>query len=175
MLPQIRCDSIGLKVRQALLQQSIGQGDGARDDDAVLFIADTIPARRLGGVGRKDAMRADKVRFLCPRERRRVEVAEEDVHEEGAVDGEVFDSDVGAVFTVVFLREVEGLVYSSDQLEAVADGCAAWVYKKKGGVLISLLLEKEGKDIKKNLPVQAPGILRIIWFASISALSGTSG
>lgn len=99
--PEIRSDRVGLQVWQALLQQRIRQRNAPGDHHAVRLIAETIPAARLRRARREDAVRADEVSFLRPPQRVRVEVAEEDAHEEGAVDRKVLDTDARRVFAVV--------------------------------------------------------------------------
>lgn len=98
---QIRLDLLLItRIHEPLLRlriQRARQGDGARDDDPVGEGAG-------GGVGegREDGVGADEVGFEGPAGWIRVEVAEEDVDEEGFVDGVFRDPDVRDPFFVEF-------------------------------------------------------------------------
>lgn len=103
---QIRLDLLLIaRIHEALLRlrvQCARQRDRARDDDPVGGGA----AQRGGGVGegREDGVRADEVGFEGPAGRIGVEVAEEDVDEEGFVDGVFRHPDVRDPFFVDFRR-----------------------------------------------------------------------
>lgn len=88
---QIHLPRIGLRLQRPR------QRDGARHDAA------GAGAERRGGVGegREDGVRADEVGLEGPARRVRVEVAEEDVDEEGALEGHLLDAQVGDPFAVV--------------------------------------------------------------------------
>lgn len=88
---QVHLPGVGLQLKRAR------QRDGARDDAA------RARAERRGGFreGREDGVGADEVGFEGPACGVRVEVAEEDVDEEGGLEGHLFDADVGDPFPVV--------------------------------------------------------------------------
>lgn len=92
---QIHLPSIGLRLQRPR------QRDGARHDAA------GARAERGGGFGegREDGVRADEVGLEGPARRVRVEVAKEDVDEEGALEGHLLDAQVGDPFAVVACGE----------------------------------------------------------------------
>ena len=111
------------------IEQGCGEGNGTRHLDVTCL--GIFAGVTHGSILGEDAVGADQVGFKGPGEGIRVEVTQEDMHEEGTTQGELPDSDVGdvfGVFTVVsqilgFIgRGGVGGVLSTDQTLDVAGG-----------------------------------------------------
>ncbi len=102
---QIRFHIRWVKTRQRTRVNSVNKRHGkryrARDLKVVCLIALALSTPGGMGIVDEDAVGADQVRLKGPLERIRVEVAQEDMDEERAIESVLLDSDIGDPFTIL--------------------------------------------------------------------------